>query len=237
MNIPNATYRIQFSPAFKFDHASQIIKYLAELGISHIYASPIFKAKKGSMHGYDVVNPNLLNDEIGDRSEFDALTARVAETGMGWIQDIVPNHMAFDSSNQLLMELIENGPGFIPLYYFDIEWNHQYESIKGRLLAPILGDVYGECLERGEIKLSYDAGGFSLRYYEHRFPLQIETYASVLNHQLDTLKTELGSTHSDFIKLLGVLYAIKNLPSAQNVEARKSQVSFVKAVLWETLLR
>ncbi|NLG18495.1 MAG: malto-oligosyltrehalose synthase [Fibrobacter sp.] len=233
MDIPISTYRLQFNPSFTFKDASSIIPYLKELGISHIYASPIFKARKGSQHGYDIADPRLLNEKIGDRADFDRLTEQVAQAGLGWIQDIVPNHMAFDSGNHLLMDLFENGPDFLPLQYFDIDWNHTYESLRGRLLAPILGGVYGECLERGEIKLTYDQSGFAIRYYGHFFPLRIETYARILDLNIDKLKVGSGVSHPGFLKLLGVLYSIKNLPAAHQMESRKTQVNFTKAILWE----
>ncbi len=233
MKIPLSLYRLQFNEKFTFKDAQDIISYLFELGISDVYASPIFKTKKGSMHGYDVADPLKLNPDIGTRTDFENLMNSVASFGLGWLQDIVPNHMAFDSRNILLMDLLENGPDVLPLHYFDIEWNHSYESIRGRLLAPLLGDVYSQCLERGEISLRYDRNGFSLWYYDHRFPLRIETYATVLTHDLQKLHNKLGKTHTGIIKLMGVLYAIKNLPAAHEIEIRKAQVSFTKAVLWE----
>lgn len=233
MNIPLATYRLQFNHTFTFKDAQQIIPYLAELGISHIYASPIFKAKKGSLHGYDIADHNKLNEEIGSYTDFENLIAKVNEYRMGWIQDFVPNHMAIDYQNKLLMELLEHGREVLPCQYFDIEWNHQYKTIRGRLLTPILGNVYGDCLEKGEIKLVYDQEGFSLSYYDHRFPLRIETYASVMEQGLVKLKNELGSDHSGLIKLLGVLFSIKNLPGMHQVDERKLQSSFTKSILWE----
>jgi len=233
MDVPIATYRLQFNHAFTFKDALRIIPYLAELGISHIYASPIFKAKKGSLHGYDIADHNMLNDEIGSYTDFENLIAKVNEYRMGWVQDIVPNHMAIDCQNKLLMELFEHGREVLPCQYFDIEWNHQYETIRGRLLTPILGSVYGDCLEKGEIKLVYDQEGFSLCYYDHRFPLRIETYALVMEQGLVKLKNELGSNHSGLIKLLGVLFSIKNLPGVQQVDERKLQSSFTKSILWE----
>ena len=233
MVIPRSTYRLQFNPEFTFYDAQKIVPYLSRLGISHIYSSPIFKARKGSTHGYDIADPGQISDELGGRTEFEALSELVLQNKMGWIQDIVPNHMAFDSSNRLLMHLLENGPDFLKYQYFDIEWNHQYEAVRGKLLAPLLGDIYSECLERGEITLHYDRDGFSLQYYSNRFPLKIETYINVLSHGLEGLKTELGESHSGLIKLLGVLYAIKNIPASHEVDSRIAQVSFTKAILWE----
>lgn len=233
MKIPVSSYRIQFNQKFTFENAREILEYLSKLGISHIYASPIFRARKGSTHGYDVVNPQQLNLEIGSRIEFDHLMQEVAHRGLGWIQDIVPNHMAIDRGNVFLMELLENGPGS-PLYtYFDIEWNHPYEAIRNKLLVPILGDLYGDCLERQEIQLAYDRDGFFFTYYDHRFPLRIETYASVLGHNLERLKADLGTTHSGLIKLLGVLYVVKSIHTDMDYDDRKSQVYFAKSMLWE----
>ncbi len=233
MNIPLSSYRLQFNQNFTFDNARAILDYLHRLGISHIYASPIFKARKGSTHGYDVVNPQLLNPDLGNRIDFDKLMEGVKTRGLGWIQDIVPNHMAIDSENEFLIDLLENGPAS-PLYnYFDINWSHPYEAINGKLLLPILGDLFGDCLERQELQLVYEREGFFITYYEHRFPLRIETYASVLGHNLEKLKVELGSGHSGLIKLLGILYAVKNINSASEYEERKNQLSFAKAMLWE----
>src|SRR5512141_2132041 len=102
MKGPTATYRIQFNPGFGFQAAQSVIAYLADLGISDLYASPIFKAVQGSLHGYDVVDPNRLNPELGGLSDLEGLAAELKMHRMGWIQDIVPNHMAIDSENRLL---------------------------------------------------------------------------------------------------------------------------------------
>ena len=109
MRIPVATCRLQFNPSFTFGDTQDIIPYLADLGISDIYASPIFKPKKGSVHGYDVVGPNQLNPEVGGMDAFDSLAKAIKDYGMGWLQDIVPNHMAYDRENQMLMDVLENG--------------------------------------------------------------------------------------------------------------------------------
>jgi (1->4)-alpha-D-glucan 1-alpha-D-glucosylmutase len=233
MEYPVATYRVQFNPQFTFAMAEACVPYLNELGISHVYASPIFLTKSGSMHGYDVADQRQLNFQIGSREQFELLTDKVRRHSMGWLQDIVPNHMTFDSSNPLMVDLLENGPTSFPLHYFDIEWNHPYEALRGRLLAPFLGDLFGECLNRGEIQLSYDVNGFSCRYYGLRFPLKIETYPMILGHRLSQLKTEVVDGNKTFLKYLGVLYALKNLPAAYEITERKNQVSFAKQMLWE----
>src|ERR1700683_3513693 len=110
MKIPRATYRLQFNSQFTFERAQGIVDYLSDLGISDIYASPIFKSKKDSTHGYDVVDPTQIDGQIGGQEGFDKLSAKAQEKKLGWLQDIVPNHMAFDSENRLLMDILENGP-------------------------------------------------------------------------------------------------------------------------------
>lgn len=145
--VPLSTCRLQFTPSFGFKEARDIVEYLDSLGISDIYASPIFKAKKGSSHGYDVVDPNQLNPDLGTIAEFEELSREVKKYKMGWLQDVVPNHMAFDSENQMLMDVLENGQRSEYVDFFDIEWFHPYEPgttgapARGRVLAPFLGKL------------------------------------------------------------------------------------------------
>ena len=231
--IPTATYRLQFHKGFPFAQAKAILGYLDDLGISDVYASPIFQARAGSTHGYDVVDPNRLNPELGTADDFDALAAEARGRGMGWIQDIVPNHMAFDGENRMLMDILENGQSSPYADFFDIDWSYPYESIKGKVLAPFLGSFYGESLEKGEIKLEYGENGLKVRYYNLTLPVYIEAYATVFNQGLGALRRKLGGDHADFIKLLGVLYVLKNLPPKDEEADRAAQISFVKRMLWE----
>ncbi|MFB2881459.1 malto-oligosyltrehalose synthase [Floridanema aerugineum] len=233
MRIPTSTYRIQFHSGFPFASAQKIVNYLAELGISDLYASPIFKARAGSTHGYDVVDPTHLNPELGTPEEFELLLSDLQSHNMGWLQDIVPNHMAYDSQNKWLMDVLENGADSEFFDFFDIEWNHAYESFKGRILAPLLGTYYGECLENGEIKLNYDETGLSIDYFGLKLPIRIESYTRFLTQNLGQLGRELGRRHPDFVKLLGVVYLIKNLPAEFKGRERYDQLAFVKGLLWE----
>lgn len=233
MRIPVATYRLQFNQQFTFRQAQAIIPYLAELGISDIYASPIFKARSGSMHGYDIVDPNQINPELGGIEALKELIPFLKEQNIGWVQDIVPNHMAFDSQNQMLIDLLENGKDSQYLDFFDIEWNHPYEGIKGRLLTPFLGSFYGDCLERGELTLNYDCEGFSINYHSLRLPLKIESYSNILSYNLNQLRQELGRQHPDFVKFLGVLYSLKYIPAGEEGNERYDQITFIKSMLWE----
>jgi (1->4)-alpha-D-glucan 1-alpha-D-glucosylmutase len=233
VRIPIATYRVQLHRGFGFADLRKILPYLSELGISDVYASPIFKARQGSLHGYDVVNPGELNPELGDPEDFEALAQEIKKHAMGWLQDIVPNHMAFDAQNEMLADVLENGNRSPYFEYFDVLWDHPDTAMKGRLLAPFLGRFYGESLEQGEIRILYDQKGFRIAYYDLSFPLKIESYAHILTHGLERLKKRLGRNHPDFIKLLGILYVLKTLSSQEGEEDGYEQVSFIKNTLWE----
>ncbi|MGF1478738.1 MAG: malto-oligosyltrehalose synthase [Cyanophyceae cyanobacterium] len=233
MRIPTATYRLQFHSGFNFEAAKNVVSYLAELGISDLYASPIFKAKAGSTHGYDVVDPTELNPELGSQKTFDELNSKLQHHDMGWLQDIVPNHMAYNSQNKFLMDVLEHGTDSEYFDFFDIAWNQPYEDMQGRVLTPLLGNFYGESLENGEIQLSYDQDGLSVNYYDLKLPLKIETYAQFMTYNLGKLSKTLGREHTDFIKLLGILYLTKNIPTETKGKERKDQATFVKGILWE----
>jgi len=233
VRIPRATYRIQFNPSFGFRAANEIVPYLVELGISDLYASPIFKARKGSPHGYDVVDQNQINPELGSESDFEELAMAVAKHQLGWLQDIIPNHMAYSHENTMLMDIFENGQASDYYTFFDVVWEHPYEGIRGRVLAPFLSTFFGEALENGQIRLLYDDSGLWVTYFNIRFPLKIESYVNIFTHDLRRLKKSLGSDHSDFTKLLGIISVLKDLPSQEENRERHAQMTFGKGMLWE----
>ncbi|EFL49756.1 malto-oligosyltrehalose synthase [Solidesulfovibrio fructosivorans JJ]] len=235
MSAPLATYRLQFSPTFTFTDCRAVLDYLAALGVTHIYASPIFRARPGSTHGYDVCDHKEINPELGGEEEFRALAAEAKKRGLGWIQDIVPNHMAVSGDNRMLVDVLENGPSSRYYHYFDIDWDHPYESIKGRMLAPFLGNFYGRTLENGEIAIGFDRDGFFVSYYDLRFPLRIDSYLRILTLGLDALRRKIGRDSPDFIKLLGILYTIKSLPPDDPQTDRYDQIYFVKQMLYELI--
>ncbi|MCK5573255.1 MAG: malto-oligosyltrehalose synthase, partial [Bacteroidetes bacterium] len=236
MRVPHATYRLQFNAKFGFLDARRILPYLATLGISHVYASPIFGARRGSTHGYDVVAPDRINAELGSSRDFNDLLVDVRERDMGWIQDIVPNHMAFDTENSMLMDVLEHGESSSYYGHFDIDWDHPYQSMKGKVLAPFLGKFYAECLEDGEIQLGYDEGGFFVRYFELRLPLSIESYTSVLAQNLRKLEERLGDTHEGYARLADIVNGFRTLPPANAKKERRNQIDYLKQSLW-TLTR
>jgi (1->4)-alpha-D-glucan 1-alpha-D-glucosylmutase len=220
MRLPLATYRLQFNSSFGFKEAKEIVPYLAKLGISDVYASPIFKARSGSLHGYDVVDHNLLNPDLGTAEEFEALSEALADRGMGWIQDIVPNHMSYSFENHMLSDVLERGGNSKYAQFFDIDWEHPSEGLKGKLQAPFLGDLYGRTLERGEIKLIYDQRSFAVTYYDLRLPLRLKSYAIILNQGIRDLEQRLGENDPDIISLKSIIMEADDEDREQNLKER-----------------
>ena len=175
MYFPSATYRIQLNSSYTFSHLKKIIDYLHKLGISTIYAAPITTAMKGSTHGYDVCNPDELNPEIGSLSDLTELAEILSEKGMGWLQDIVPNHMAFITGNERLMDVLERGPQSPYYHYFDINWNHFDSTYKGKLMVPFIGKNLDEAIDENEIALLFDDNGFHIAYFNTLYPVAVDS--------------------------------------------------------------
>jgi (1->4)-alpha-D-glucan 1-alpha-D-glucosylmutase len=177
-----ATYRLQLSRRFGFSDAADLVPYLAALGVSHVYASPITEARPGSTHGYDIIDHSRLNPELGGEDAFDAFVAALHRHDMGLIVDFVPNHMGIGADNVWWLDVLEWGEASPYAQYFDINWDAARPDLKGRVLLPVLGEQYGEILERGEIQLRFDAaeGSFSAWYFVHRFPISPLTYGMIL---------------------------------------------------------
>jgi (1->4)-alpha-D-glucan 1-alpha-D-glucosylmutase len=181
--IPLATYRLQLTADFNFDAATAIVPYLEALGISHVYASPFTTARKGSTHGYDVVDHTRLNPDLGGEAGFERFSAALKQHDLGLILDFVPNHVGVHyADNPWWLDMLEWGTASPHAAAFDVDWEQLPYRKRGGVLLPILGSPYGEALERGEIELRYDAGegSFSCWYYEHRLPIAPERYGEVL---------------------------------------------------------
>lgn len=180
---PTATYRLQFNKSFTFADAARIAPYLAMLGVSHVYASPFLKARAGSTHGYDIIDHNAFNPEIGDEEAFEAFGDSLVGCGLGVILDFVPNHMGIGrDDNGWWLDVLEWGEESPYAGFFDIDWTPAKPELRGKVLIPVLGDHYGRVLEAGDLKLTFDAnsGGFDIRYYEHRFPVTPGEYEQIL---------------------------------------------------------
>jgi (1->4)-alpha-D-glucan 1-alpha-D-glucosylmutase len=181
--IPIATYRLQLTPDFDFDAAAAVVPYLKALGISHLYASPFMKARKGSTHGYDIVDHTKFNPELGGEAGFERLSEVLKQHDLGLILDFVPNHVGVHfADNPWWLDVLEWGQASPHAASFDIDWELLPYRARGGVLLPIIGSSYGEALEKGEIELRYDAGqgSFSAWYFEHRLPIAPERYSEIL---------------------------------------------------------
>ncbi len=223
VRIPRATYRVQLHAGFGFKDAAAIIPYLARLGISHVYCSPYFRARPGSTHGYDVVDHATLNPELGTPGDFDRFLAALREHGLAQILDIVPNHVGvMGADNAWWMDVLENGPASMHAEVFDIDWEPADPALAGKLLVPVLGDMYGRTLERGEIVLRFEreTGSFAAFYHEHRFPLDPREYPRVLTRALEQLTRDALSAEDreDFTSLID---AFARLPSRNDADPER----------------
>ena len=213
--IPTATYRVQMHKGFTFEQAREIVPYLHALGISDLYTSPFFQASPGSTHGYDIVDHNHFNPEIGTEAEFDAMVAALHAHGMGLVADFVPNHMGIaETTNGWWMDVLENGPSSLTAKCFDIDWHPLKRELENKVLLPILGDQYGRVLEKGELKLSFEAGSFYLHYYGTRLPINPRTYNQILSLALAELHPSDGLPASSVVNTpVGHSYHLPELQS------------------------
>lgn len=172
---PRATYRIQFHKNFTFLQAAEHADYFGRLGVSHIYSSPILKARAGSRHGYDVIDYSTINPELGGEADFRKMASRLRARGLGIILDIVPNHMAVGrADNPWWLDLLQNGCASRFARYFDIDWDAP--GLEGKVLAPFLRETVIDALENGALRLEHDTvlDQLAFAYYEHRFPLRLQ---------------------------------------------------------------
>ena len=181
--VPVSTYRLQLHKEFTLRHALELVDYLARLGVSHVYASPILTARPGSTHGYDIVDHNQLNPELGTPADFDAFVSALHARGMGLVLDIVPNHMGVGGrDNAWWLDTLKWGEQSPYARFFDIDFKTNRRGMRGKVMIPVLGELYGKVLESGGITLRFDAafGGFNAWYHEHCFPIDPRDYARIL---------------------------------------------------------
>ncbi len=215
-NDPVATYRLQLRAGFPFPAAEAILPYLDALGISHLYLSPILKARPGSAHGYDLVDHGAIDPELGGMEALERLAAFARARSMGLLVDLVANHMLVGPpENAWWMDVLENGPASPFAAFFDVEWALSTPGGRGRLLLPFLGDWYGDALDRGEIRLAFEpeTGSLRARYFDLDFPLDPKTYPAVLERGLDALKERLGPEDPGLVELYAVIAGFDRLPS------------------------
>jgi (1->4)-alpha-D-glucan 1-alpha-D-glucosylmutase len=236
--IPIATYRVQLTASFDFDAAAAIVPYLKALGITHLYASPFMKSRKGSTHGYDVVDHTRINPELGGDAGFERLSAVLKRHNLGLILDFVPNHVGVHfADNPWWLDVLEWGPASPHAVSFDIDWDILPYRARAGVLLPIIGSSYGQALENGEIELRYDAseGSFSAWYFEHRLPIAPERYSEILRnivreagtgdiaagkHILDLASRFKGLRHPNRREAPGFKAEIKSIAGGAGIIAR-----------------
>ncbi|HKF49486.1 MAG TPA: malto-oligosyltrehalose synthase [Terracidiphilus sp.] len=212
--VPQSTYRLQLNAQFTFDDAAAIASYLKELGISHLYCSPYLQAAPGSMHGYDVVDHQKVNEELGGDAGHARFSNRLSELGLGQVLDIVPNHMAIGTMNRYWWDVLENGPSSRYASWFDIDWNSAEVKLKNKVLIPVLGDQYGKALAAGEIRLERTSDEFRVRYVDHVFPLSPRSLGMLLERSAERMKDDLLGFVAD---------SLSRLPSAISTDPEIAQ--------------
>jgi (1->4)-alpha-D-glucan 1-alpha-D-glucosylmutase len=241
--IPVSTYRLQLNHQFRFTDAVSIVSYLRQIGITDVYASPCFKARKGSLHGYDIEDHREVNPEIGTEGEFDHWTAELKRHEMGLVLDVVPNHMSIaGNENTWWNDVLEHGPSSIYAGFFDINWKPIKVELEDKVLLPILGDQYGIVLENQELTLTFGDGVFRIRYGDRELPVGPVPYSRILTSRIEDLAKKLGDEDPDFQELLSILTAIPHLPgrnetAPEKVAERRTEGEVIKRRLRDLCIR
>jgi (1->4)-alpha-D-glucan 1-alpha-D-glucosylmutase len=212
-HTPAATYRLQFHAGFTFDDARRVLPYLDRLGAGAVYASPVLQARAGSTHGYDIIDHDSLNTELGGEAGFDALAADLDRRGIGLLMDFVPNHMGIgQADNAWWLDVLEWGRGSPYAGYFDIDWRPAKVELHDKVLVPMLGDHYGAILTAGELRLRFDAaeGGFSVWYWDHRFPVTPPSYPRLIEAALAAGHDRIAAEEAEVLRSIkGGLQALR----------------------------
>src|SRR3954464_15848161 len=219
---PLVTYRLQFSSQFRFSQALELVDYFSALGISHLYSSPLFKARAGSTHGYDITDHNSLNPEIGSEEEFRKWTDALRERNMGLVLDIVPNHVGISEHNPWWQDVLANGRSSRFADYFDIDWSPLKVELENKVLLPVLGLQYGEELESGKIQLAFDTE-FYVSYYDKRFPVDLRSLNILLEPAIAKLRSEFGPDVSEAKELDSWMAALRELPPHSTADPEYAQ--------------
>jgi (1->4)-alpha-D-glucan 1-alpha-D-glucosylmutase len=237
MRVPSATYRLQLSRALTFEQAAGLAPYLAELGASDIYASPIFTARPGSEHGYDVIDHSRLNPELGGEEGWNAFEEALRRHELGLLLDVVPNHTCIaGDTNRRWLDVLENGTGSPAARFFDIDWRPPKAELVGKVLLPVLPKQYGHSLEE-DLEVSFTEGRFSLRFNGTRLPLDPRTWTLVLEPALLHLRRHLGDEKPGVLELESVIRALGHLPPRTDADpARVRERTHEREVIRQRLV-
>jgi (1->4)-alpha-D-glucan 1-alpha-D-glucosylmutase len=228
LRIPGSTYRLQLHKDFTFDDAAKIADYLHELGISHVYSSPYLQAAPGSMHGYDVVDHQKVNEELGGAAAHDRFCKKLGEAGLGQVLDIVPNHMSLGKENRFWWDVLENGTSSRYASFFDIDWQPQEERLRDKVLVPILGDQYGRVLQSGGIKVVRRGVKFQVECSGQSLPVSPQSLPVILSRAAEYAK-------SDTLSFLAASFG--RLPAPEYVDRRTILARHRDKVVLFTLLQ
>lgn len=198
--IPRATYRIQLHDGFTFSDAEDLVPYLAALGISHLYLSPIMRAGPGSTHGYDVLDHSTISPALGGEAGFEALAQTARLSRLGIVLDIVPNHMSIAYGNAWWWDVLRHGRDSSFARAFDIGWEGPEAKLHDQVLLPVLSDQYGREVDRGAIRVVATGDELEVRYGDHRFPVSPASAAALragtdLGAELDRLNADPETLH------------------------------------------
>lgn len=212
-DVPSSTYRLQLGAACHFRAVQALVPYLASLGIGAVYLSPVLQARSGSPHGYDTVDHGRLNTELGGAAEFESMAQAIRDRGLGLLLDVVPNHMGVDPvENRAWRDVLEHGPSARHADWFDIDWEPVTQTLRHKVLLPILGDQYGAVLDRGEIRLACREGGLAIVYGRHCLPFNPEMVPLVFEGTLGALRD--GTIDPDAAhELTEIIAAFGRLPA------------------------
>jgi (1->4)-alpha-D-glucan 1-alpha-D-glucosylmutase len=190
LRIPSSTYRLQLHKGFSFDDAAAIADYLCELGISHVYSSPYLQAAPGSTHGYDVVDHQKVNEELGGAEAHERFCKVLGEKRLGQVLDIVPNHMSLGKENRYWWDVLENGASSRYASFFDIDWQPYEERLRNKVLVPVLADQYGRVLESGGICLVRHGTMFQVECAGQVLPVAPNSLAAILARAAEYAKSD-----------------------------------------------
>lgn len=219
--IPFATYRLQLHKGFTFADAASIADYLRDLGISHVYSSPYLQAAPGSMHGYDVVDHQRVNVELGGAEGHEHFCQKLGEAGLGQVLDIVPNHMSLGKENRFWCDVLENGASSRYASFFDIDWQPYEERLRNKVLVPVLADQYGKVLKAGDIKVVRHGNSFQVQCSAQNLPVAPQTLPTILGRAAEIANSDaLNFLAASFARLPAPEYADRKTILARDRDRR-----------------